>query len=333
MSLAFAKGYCDLNIPIDSDVSPLNLVKRAISFGYETLALNIRVHQKELIRKKSLQKHEAKKAKTENVVEGMYDFPEPPKIELSEQDYPDLALSGKKPVILYRLTIRFFNNDFLPFVSNSGTVKKYDIIAVHPESNLAMVNLNKSGFTADLICFDPDSVKDVKWSRKLYNECVRDKNMFFEIPYSPCIRDSTARRRIIAQSHNYHAVGKSKAIIISSEALTPLELRGPHDVANLGFIFGLNEQQGKNAVKQNPIELVQSASGRRLGPYRALVQKLEDLPQSESWKIPDELSESDSDSGESESESGESSDSDKNEPSPGTSGTSGNGFIGFSVAS
>ena len=86
-------------------------------------------------------------------------------------------------------------------------------------------------------------------------------------------------------------------------------------------------------MKQNPIELVQSASGRRLGPYRALVQKLEDLPQSESWKIPDELSESDSDSGESESESGESSDSDKNEPSPGTSGTSGNGFIGFSSAS
>jgi hypothetical protein len=63
MSLAFAKGYCDLNIPIDSDVSPLNLVKRAISFGYETLALNIRVHQKELIRKKSLQKHDAKKVK------------------------------------------------------------------------------------------------------------------------------------------------------------------------------------------------------------------------------------------------------------------------------
>ena len=84
-------------------------------------------------------------------------------------------------------------------------------------------------------------------------------------------------------------------------------------------------------MKQNPIKLVQSASGRRLGPYRALVQKLEDLPQSESWKIPDELSESDS--GESESESGESSDNDKNEPSPGTSGTSGNGFIGFSVAS
>ena len=62
-NLAFAKGYCDLNIPIDSDVSPINLVKRAISFGYETLALNIRVHQKELIRGKKAQQHQAKKVK------------------------------------------------------------------------------------------------------------------------------------------------------------------------------------------------------------------------------------------------------------------------------
>ena len=100
-----------------------------------------------------------KQAKTETTVEGIYDFPEPPKVELTEQDYPDLALRGKKPVILYRLTIRFFNNDFLPFYNNSETAKKYDIIAVHPESNLAMVNLNKSGFTGDMVCFDPDTVK------------------------------------------------------------------------------------------------------------------------------------------------------------------------------
>ena len=91
-------------------------------------------------------------------------------------------------------------------------------------------------------------------------------------------------------------------------------------------------KKGKNAVKQNPIEMVQSASGRRLGPYRALVQKLDDLPQSESWKIPDELSESDSDSGESESESDESNSSDSDKKDAPRPGTSGNGFIGFSVA-
>lgn len=124
-------------------------------------------------------------------------------------------------------------------------------------------------------------------------EMVRS-DYYFEIPYAPCIRDTTLRRRIIAQAHTYHAVGKSKSIFISSDASNALEIRGPHDVAYLGFIFGLNEQQGKDAVKQNPTLVVQNAAGRKLGPYRALVQNAEDLADHEKWKIPDEISSEDS---------------------------------------
>lgn len=99
---------------------------------------------------------------------------------------------------------------------------------------------------------------------------------------------------ILAQAHTYHAVGKSKSIFISSDASNALEIRGPHDVSYLGFIFGLNEQQGKDAVKQNPTLVVQNAAGRKLGPYRALVQKAEDLGDHDKWKIPDEISSEDS---------------------------------------
>lgn len=59
----------------------------------------------------------------------------------------------------------------------------------------------------------------------MYGECV-EKHLYFEISYAPCIRDCTARRRIIALAHNYHSVGKSKHIIISSSAETAIELRG-----------------------------------------------------------------------------------------------------------
>ena len=97
-----------------------------------------------------------------------------------------------------------------------------------------------------------------------------------------------------AQAHTFHAVGKSKSIFFSSDASNSLELRGGHDVAYLGFIFGLNEQQGKDAIKQNPILVVQNAAGRKLGPYRALVQKAQDLDEHEKWKIPDEISDEDS---------------------------------------
>ena len=69
---------------------------------------------------------------------------------------------------------------------------------------------------------------------------------------------------------------------------------------------------GKDAVKQNPIKLVQCASGRKLGPYRALVQKLDEVPSSEAWKIPDELSESESGS-ESENSDSESDSDDSKE--------------------
>ena len=66
--------------------------------GYETLALNVRVHQKELV-SKAKQKHQAKKAKTEKAdgENSMLDFPDPPKIELTEDDYPDLAAKNRKP--------------------------------------------------------------------------------------------------------------------------------------------------------------------------------------------------------------------------------------------
>ena len=309
MSLVLGKGYCDLNIPIDSNVPPINLVKRALVLGYETLALNVRVHQKELV-SKAKQKHQAKKAKTEKAdgENSMLDFPDPPKIELKEEDYPDLAAKNRKPVILYRLTITFYSNDFIPFFTNSTTAKHYDLLSIVPESTLALQNLLKSPFKADILCFDPERVKDVQYSRKLYMDCV-NRDMFFEIPYSPCIRDSTARRRIIAQSHTYHAVGKSKSIIISSEALATLELRGPHDVANLGFIFGLNEQQGKDAVHQNPVRVVQAAAGRKVGTYRALIQKVDDLPEHEKNKIPDDLSSSSTDGEEDSSGQDEESDS------------------------
>ena len=301
-TIQLGRGFCDLNIPfcdVKSKSNTTDLIRRAISLGYETLAVNVHVNQKNLL-SKGQQRHKAKKAKTDNGVEpdqGLLDFPSPPNIQLDISDYPDLAVRNKYPIILTRLTLTFSNNDFLPIFNNSKTVDKYDLLALCPTSAVALQNLLKSNFRADMIAFDPENSSSegesttsspdapVRWTRKLYNECI-DKHMYFELPYAPAIRDSTARRRIIRQSHIYHAVGKSKNIIIGSDARHVLELRGPHDVANLGHLFGLNEQQGKSAVSVVGNEVLRSAAGRKIGPYRATVQRVEDLPEEERWKVP-----------------------------------------------
>ena len=86
MALPFGKGYCDLNIPIDLGSDPrekLDIVRRALSLGYQTLALNLCIDQKDL----TVKGKSAKKKKTEDC-KGLLDFPEPPILQLEESDYP-----------------------------------------------------------------------------------------------------------------------------------------------------------------------------------------------------------------------------------------------------
>ncbi|XP_014034368.1 ribonuclease P protein subunit p30 isoform X2 [Salmo salar] len=40
-------------------------------------------------------------------------------------------------------------------------------------------------------------------------------------------------------------------LIVTSGAERPLELRGPYDIANLGLLFGLSEEDGKAAISTN----------------------------------------------------------------------------------
>lgn len=87
--------------------------------------------------------------------------------------------------------------------------------------------------------------------------------MFFEILYAPAITDSNHRRHIIRRSHAYHSYGKSQNIIIGSGASKSIELRTPYEVANLGLLFGLSEEQGKCAMAGNCRQLLIRATGRR----------------------------------------------------------------------
>lgn len=60
-----------------------------------------------------------------------------------------------------------------------------------------------------------------------------EKGYHFEIPYAAAIKDSTLRKNTIQIAHSFHALGKSRNIVISSGATDPLFIRGPYDVINL----------------------------------------------------------------------------------------------------
>jgi len=289
-------GPSDLNLPVkcSSATTIKDLVRRALALGYQTIALNTEIHQDEVLANRK-NNQENKKLHRKDKVKGgdekraavLDPFPAPITLDLTEADYPDLAAKDRKPVILNRLTLTIKSNDFLIDAKNSENFRKFNILAVNPETNQTLLALLKSSFRFDIITFSPENVKDgVRWSRKQYYECV-ESNIYFEVMYAPAIRDTTDRRRIISQSHNYHAVGRSKHIFFSSFAKSPIELRAPRDVANLAFIFGLTEHQGKEAVNATCHSVTRAAAGRKMGPFRVRIQKAENanpdnVPQSDS---------------------------------------------------
>ncbi|XP_065263628.1 ribonuclease P protein subunit p30 isoform X2 [Emys orbicularis] len=139
----------------------------------------------------------------------------------------------------------------LPIVqrSTSTNIRLYDIIAVFPKTeklfHVACTNLD-----VDLICINVTEKLPFYFRRPPVNMAI-DRGVYFELLYTPAIKDSTMRRYTISNALSLMQICKGKNIIISSAAERPLELRGPYDVANLGLLFGLSESDAKAAISTN----------------------------------------------------------------------------------
>lgn len=129
-----------------------------------------------------------------------------------------------------------------------------------------------STFNGDIISFSPDYTQML--NRKYYGLAIR-RGIYFELKYSPAIVNSTDRKKIISRGHYYHAIGKSKNVLLNSGAENSFELRSPYDVANLGLIFGLSEEQGKSAIQTLSRSLLIKAEARRHGKTVMFVKQVE----------------------------------------------------------
>ncbi|XP_038600281.1 ribonuclease P protein subunit p30 [Tachyglossus aculeatus] len=222
-------AFADLNVQRGGDPKALReLVEAAAHVGYSTVAIN-------------------------HVV----DFSEK-KQEIGKPISPsDLfstlpIIQGKsKPIkILTRLTLIVSDPSHCNALrATSSRVRLYDIVAVHPKTeklfHVACTNLD-----VDLVCISVTEKLPFYFRRPPINVAI-DRGIAFELIYTPAIRDSTMRRYTISNALSLMQICKGKNVILSSAAERPLEIRGPYDVANLGLLFGLSENDAKAAVSTN----------------------------------------------------------------------------------
>ncbi|CAB3236732.1 unnamed protein product [Arctia plantaginis] len=247
-------GFCDLCIHNNYDLDKLHYLEK---LGFHTVAIDTHVEESS---------DEPKKKKKKGGSKEKNDFIPAP-LEISA-DVSKLT----KLNILQRVTIEFSDSSIAHKLNQSEHVKKYDIIAVVPKT-LQAFHYACGTMEVDIITFSPECRIPFKVSRSLYTLAAQ-RGVFFEIMYSPAIRDATSRKNIISTAHTYHAVGKSRNIIVTSGAENYMHVRDVHDVINLGYIFGLNSNQSLETIRNNARRLILKAEARKCGKHYMIVNTL-----------------------------------------------------------
>ncbi|XP_028028878.1 ribonuclease P protein subunit p30 [Bombyx mandarina] len=240
-------GFCDLSISKNYDIDKLHIIEK---LGFNTIAINTCLEEGS---------DEPKKKKKKGDTREIKDFVPPP------MDLPKDNNFQTKLNILQRITIEFSDSGIVHKLNRSENIKKYDIIAVIPKT-LQAFQYACSSMDIDIISFETEGRIPFKVHRKLYKQAV-DRGIFFEIMYSPIIRDSTARKNIISNAHVYHTVGKSKNIILTSGADNHMYIRSVNDIINLGFLLGLNHNESLEVVRNNTRRLILKTEGRKCGKH------------------------------------------------------------------
>ncbi|KRX20390.1 Glycoprotein endo-alpha-1,2-mannosidase [Trichinella nelsoni] len=165
------------------------------------------------------------------------------------------VVERSKPWRLYtRLTLKVDSVDLLSLLMNNETVLKYDIIAVCPLSE-AIFNFVFDNVEVDLLTTDMMN-RDVWFEdESCYRKAVQC-GKFIEISYSPAILSAEKRIEIFSHGNELFRMVGRRGVILTSRAFGAFEMRGPYDVINIGYLFGMNPNEARDAITVNPRKLL-----------------------------------------------------------------------------
>ncbi|KAJ3108829.1 Ribonuclease P protein subunit p30 [Phlyctochytrium planicorne] len=168
--------------------------------------------------------------------------------------------------------------------STSSKLKPFDILAVRPTTEKAF-HLACSQLEIDIISFDMTLRMPFFFKATTLNAAIQ-RGIVFEICYGPAIRETNARRFTIANSNALLRVVKHNHVILSSEALTDMDLRGPYDVINLASLFALNNDQAKHCLTTSCRHVLYHAAARK-ETYKSVLSQEPDqaVLETQAWKL------------------------------------------------
>ena len=137
----------------------------------------------------------------------------------------------------------------------------YDVIAARPGNQKVFQHLCTTA-EIDIITIDFVNRSNLNMNKKLLDEAVR-RGIYFELQYAAFIHSPAIRREMLSSTQIALQFLRGRNIVITSAAETANQLRGPHDVMNIGVVLGLNEQNARRSVCENCSLVLKHAARRR----------------------------------------------------------------------
>ncbi|MCJ1239863.1 hypothetical protein MMC14_007861 [Varicellaria rhodocarpa] len=140
----------------------------------------------------------------------------------------------------------------------------YDLLALRPTTERALQQACQS-LDCDVISLDLSVRHPFHFKHKTLSQALQ-RGVKIEICYGAGMNigdGATARRNLIANATEIIRATRGKGIVISSEAKRALACRGPWDVINLAAVWGLGQENGREAVGREARAVVVQAEMKR----------------------------------------------------------------------
>eukprot|EP00916_Digyalum_oweni_P015858 GHVL01026032.1.p2 GENE.GHVL01026032.1~~GHVL01026032.1.p2 ORF type:complete len:210 (+),score=53.62 GHVL01026032.1:23-652(+) len=157
---------------------------------------------------------------------------------LFKNQYVSLGINNSSFIKLKRLTVTVNNPQDVQKINQMGKSEllEYELLALRPTSDKTFQIIVQQA-DCDIISFDLTSKISYPLRRQQLGVAV-SRGMFFEVCLGNALKDSTARRNLIANIENIVRFVPGSRIILTSGATHPADFRSPLDLANLSSVFG-----------------------------------------------------------------------------------------------
>lgn len=271
--------FCELHLQVDSsttDASLSQLLISAFDLGYDRIVLCQTDHlrasapgsasgKKKKRKLNETENDETTTASTTTASGSAWVCPKPYVARIPDLIHQKCRRTKRQFRLYSRLNVIIHDNQSLHYLKRAEVQQHFDLISLQASSReIFLYLLGATTVQHELIVLDPSDSDFLPFPSKLMRAAA-ERGIAFELIYSNALRDTIERRNLLAfgRALSMNIFKHGQALVLASNANGSLQLRSPHDLMEIGQLFGYNEEISRKIVTTNPIDVLSRSFSRR----------------------------------------------------------------------